>query len=455
MRCCTATLVVVLGCLSSVAGQESKLTGKIVPNDEVRINVRRTEDKHAKIGGEERITTKPAWYHVAPTGANVDVLFDKACYVPAGVYNRYVEQGDNDTGTIQLQKTRECLILERRQKRKKNSTSVRLIGSLGGAASMGPDQYEIEGELTVKRSSIPDDADLFPTPAELTAQLEKEAKFARDSELFDTFQYNFAVKSRIYSADISLKKVLTDFHKNLDNQDLFKPVGNVTLDMLEDTVRGQLSVDSSINLDHLQAVMRENSLSPSIRGSATLALLNAQLTSETRQNMLKYFHQQTPSSDIYRNALIARARLGDESLNDYILNGTDQSQIVAFMQALALAKIVDGRNALPDGARTLTAVATKGKDPQIRAAAFTALRPFAYNGDEEAIKTLVTGARTDPSPEARFRATVSLGVGKLEQVSWIHKILLTIATRDPSFDVRRAAKFSLSGSRWFNGSLRR
>jgi HEAT repeat protein len=125
------------------------------------------------------------------------------------------------------------------------------------------------------------------------------------------------------------------------------------------------------------------------------------------------------------------------------------------MKAVKLAQIIEGPDSLPGGAQTLAEVAKTNEDSTVRAAAFSALRPFAYTFNKTAISALATGAKQDPDPEVRFRATVVLGVGDLEDDPWVRNVLRVVAKTDPSPSVRRAAKFSLSGARWFTQSFAR
>ena len=70
--------------VSPLAAQDQTLKGKVLPGDNtppklwggIRIVVKnRANDQ--EISGEQRVTMDQDWFHGAPLGARVDVLFDK------------------------------------------------------------------------------------------------------------------------------------------------------------------------------------------------------------------------------------------------------------------------------------------------------------------------------------------------------------------------------------------
>src|SRR5713101_1405081 len=91
--------LVVMTCVMPLAAQEPTLKGKVISAEDpqprnwggvkIRVNKR---PNNSEVGGEQKVTKDQDWYHVAPLAAHVDVLFDKVCYVPDGLYAVYVSQ---------------------------------------------------------------------------------------------------------------------------------------------------------------------------------------------------------------------------------------------------------------------------------------------------------------------------------------------------------------------------
>ena len=481
-------VLMLVTCATSLAAQVPTLRGKVVAREkpppqhwgDVRIKVKNLANNQ-EIEGEQKNTNDQDWYHVALLGARVDVMFDKACYVPAGLFNKYVKQGDNYFGTVKLQKTKACRSLELRQSRLGRYGSIRsqsTAADIAIARVQTAPVVRFPGAVTQmgQRAALPssqtrgftkaeeqEDIDFLPSATTLKEELEKEAALARRGQFFDTFQYNFRVKWLVYSDVPALKEVLLQFRNDVQNQDLFKQLGGVPLEAFDDTIRGQFEISDQLDFENIKRVVTDGAMSPSVRGSATVAFLNLKpkLPEEAVNEMMEYYRQQAQdsSSEIFAVSVVALARNGDSDdrakLYEDIRTTTDKKRVIASMKAVAVTQIIQGPEPLIDGAQTLAFAAKMGEDSSVRAAAFSALRPFAYMSDQTAITALLTGAQRDQSAEARSRAALSLGVGDLEDVPWVRRVLRSVAKTDPSPFVRRAAKLSLSGARWFPRVIKR
>lgn len=492
--CCI--VFTLIGCpMSLVAQQMPTLRGTVLPDENpppklwggVRIRVKNRSNDNKEVPGEQKITDNHDWYHVAPLGAWVDVWFDKACYVPGVLDKIYVKKGDQRLDeTVVLQKALGCSTAEQHQRQSGENRSSSQSGQMARAnsqrATAEPTLARGEDVAAVgfparktgggRFASPPTNTNEFmqigaantyslPSPRTLIKDLEKEARLARSGQLFDTFQYNFRVKWVVYGSVPGLAKTLWQFQSDKQNEDLFKQIGNVPLGAFDDTVRAQFEIAGPVKFENIKRVVMDSAMSSSVRGSATVAFLNIKSTlPETAINeMIEYYRQQAqdPSSEIFVESVVALARHGDSSdrakLLDDIRNGTDSKRTIASIKALAVAQIFEGPEPLAGAAETLAEVTKENKDSNVRAAAVSALRPFAYRRDETAIKALVTGVREDSSDEVRARATLSLGAGNLEDDPWVRRILRSALKTDPSPLVRRAASATLSGARWFSDLL--
>ena len=451
------SFIIVYGCLPIIA-QQPKLNGKVISTEKplprlwggVRIKVK-NRINNQEVEGEQTVTSDQDWYHGAPLGASVDVLFDKDCYV-SEVINVNVRPGENPQQTVQLQRKRECLINDRRQQRtrdkRKAGARANLDVSALGVVIHGSVAASVSSAVDYGRDKTAGDRDLFPSGGTLQQELENEAKFARESGFRDTFQYNFGVKQKAYADDVGLMEILSNFKNNAQNADLFKEVGEIKPEMYDDVIGAQFEIPGEVNLDNIKKVLRDEDIGPSLRGSATVGLLNLRLDDSTRNELTQYFQSQTENSPIFRTSLVARARLDDRSLYQDLQTNSDQARVILMIEAIAVARIADDRDTFSEASQALTDVASRNKDPLIRQSAFSALRAFAYRSDQTAINALLTGVRKDPNPAVRFWVAVSLGVGDLEDNGSVRKVLRLVATRDSSSDVRRAANSSLSGAQW-------
>jgi hypothetical protein len=451
-------------CATTVVAQNSQqgptLKGRVISCEkpphqnwgDVRIKVINLAN-YQEIEGEQKVTTDQTWYHVALRGAHVDIIFDKACHVPAVLLNKYVKPGDNNFPTVKLRKTKPCLRIERYENR---HHALRLQFETAGAAT-------VRTHHSAAQPLMHENSDSVPSAKTLNEELAKEAALARRGKFFDTFQYNFRVTWIVYGDVSALRSVLLEFQEAKENQDLFSQLGNVPPEAFDDVIAAQFEISDQADFENIKRVVMESAMSRSVRGSASVAFLNIKpgLPETTVNQMMEYYRQQAQdsSSEIFATSLVVLARAGNSSdrakLYDDARTSTDQKRVFASMNALKLAHIIEGPDAVPEGAKTLAEVANTSEDSAVRAAAFSALRPFAYTNDQIAITALVTGAQQDPDPVARFRATVALGVGELEDDPWVSKVLRQIAKTDPSSAVRRAARFSLSGARWFPRLIKR
>jgi HEAT repeats len=466
-------VLALLLCTSTVVAQnhpqEPMLRGRVISGEkppqqnwgDVRIKVINRAN-YEEIEGEQKVTFDQTWYHVAVLGAHVDIMFDKACHIPAVLFNKYVKPGDNYLTNVKLRKTKPCLRLERQNSR---HHALRLEFPTADVAAVRSHHFAVQpfeiSEFT--NAEMYANSDSVPSADTLKKELTKEAALARRGKFFDTFQYNFRVNWIVYSDVPVLRSLLLEFQEAKENQDLFSQLGNVPPEAFDDVIAAQFEISDQPHFENIKRVITDSTMSPSVRGSASIAFLNIKpgLPEPTVNQMIEYYRQQAQdsSSEIFATSLVVLARVGNNSdrakLYDDALVSSDRKRVFASMNALRLAHIIEGPDAVPEGAKTLAEVANTSKDSTVRAAAFSALRPFAYTNDQTAITALVTGAQEDPDAAARFRATVALGVGELEDDPWVSKVLRQVAKADPSSAVRRAARFSLSGARWFPRLIRR
>jgi len=412
---------------------------------------------HREIEGEQKVTTEQTWYHVAVLGASVDILFDKACHVQGTLLNKYVNPGETSFPTVKLHKTRPCLKLEQKQKNRHHALRLQLPSA--DPAVVRADRFAAQPiELSeFVNAEMRESSDSDPSAKMLKEDLEKEAALARRGKFFDTFQYNFRVNWTVYGDVPALRSVLLEFQEAKENQDLFSQLGNVPLEAFDDVIAAQFEISDQADFENIKRVVMDSAMSSSVRGSGSVAFLNIKpkLPETTANQMMEYYRQQAKdsSSEIFATSLVVLMRAGDSTDKAKIYYdaraSTDQKRVLGSMNALRLAYIIEGTDAVPEGAKTLAEVANTSDDATVRGAAFFALRPFANAKDETAITALVTGAQQDPDAAVRFRATVALGVGELEDDPWVRRVLRRVAKTDPSAAVRRAANFSLSGARWF------
>jgi len=454
MKLTPKTLLIVLLFTSTagVCAQQPRLKGKVAfanPRErgvEIRINVK-DRDTGGLVPGEQPRTQVEDWFHVAPLNALVDIEFDGGkCYRGNGHSRIRVKQENEDLQKVTLLKTRECKIAELRQA-KRVYAGVRAEAGIkrhGGAQSIE------EAVVGFETEGLKREAELMPSPDELRQELEEDAAHARNGEFFDTFQYKFALTSELYRDRPELLKVLTDFRANKNNAIFFREIGQVKPEMFTEVVRRELGeANDDANLDNVFAVVKEEALSANVRGGATVALLNGQLSDEKLKQEREYYRQQSPSSPIFANSLIALARIGEAEdrakLYSYIMADSGGTRLKA-MEALSLATLIAGPEAFPQGAETLTSVAAdKNQDPFVRAFAYHSLRPFVDQGDPTAFKALVAGVK-DSKPEVRVQVVLALGVGKTEQTDVAESLLRRVLLTDRSPQVREAARLSLKGA---------
>jgi hypothetical protein len=460
-------ILVLISCTTTVFAQKPQqrpmLKGRVFSGEkppqqnwgDVRIKVINLAN-HQEIEGEQKVTTEQTWFHVALLGASVDILFDKACHVQGSLLDKYVNPGETSFPTIKLHKTRPCLKLEQQKNR---HHALRLQLPSANLAVVRADRFAAHpielSEFT--NAEMRESSESDPSAKTLKEDLEKEAALARRGKFFDTFQYNFRVNWIVYGDVPALRSVLLEFQEAKENKDLFSQLGNVPLEAFDDVIAAQFEISDQADFENIKRVVMDSAMSSSIRGSGSVAFLNIKprLPETTANQMIEYYRQQAQdsSSEIFATSLVVLMRAGDSTDKAKIYHdaraSTDQKRVLGSMNALRLAHIIEGADAVPEGAKTLAEVANTSEDPTVRAAAFFALRPFANTKDQTAITALVTGAQQDPDAAVRFRATVALGVGELEDDPWVHRVLRRVAKTDPSAAVRRAAKFSLSGARWF------
>jgi HEAT repeat protein len=467
----TLLIIMLLTPFSSVCAQQPRLKGKVDYEDpqergsEITIKVKNV-GTGGLVSGQQESTKVEDWYHVAPINALVDVEFDGGgCYMGDGHSRIRVRQENADLRKVVLQKTRECKLKELAQqvkqqtisasaaKKDEASTAPRATGRVASTQAIAEARAK-EFEIYSVAAS-----DLIPSPEELKRELEAEAAHARNGEFFDTFQYKFALKTELYRSRPALMKVLTDFRAKTENSLFFRAIGQVRPEMYDDIVRRELQPSRDVNLDNIVTVVKEDAVTTNIRGTATVALLNGEIPDDKLGPVREYFRQQSPSSPIFQTSLIALLRVGEAEdqarLFGYVRDGSAETRNIA-MEALSLATLIKGVEAFPDGSTTLaTVAANKEGDPLVRAVAFRSLRPFVDQGDKIALQALVNGL-TDQNKEVRMQVVLALGVGKTEQDPRVRDRLRRIMLSDGSYQVREAARLSLSGAQttdWFSPKL--
>lgn len=444
-----STIALILGSFPlMVFSQDARLHGKVVPAESpnnpplfwrgIRITVMNKKTK-LEVKGQQDFTKDHTWYHNAPIGAMVEVLFDRdPCYVK-GSMQVEVDQASMELETVRLQKSRECLLGERRQRRR----------------NMNKRAHHYEANAVQDPSS---DADLIPTVAILKKELAEQAELTRRGVSFDSFQYNFAIKEEIYGDIPALAEVLKQFRSDSKNKDLFAEVGDAGLKEYRESARAQFEISDQINTGAIKSILKDEDLSPNVRGSAGVALLNLKLDHETREELLKYHRKQleNPSSLILPTSMVSLARIGDDNdkkkIIDLVLNGEKYQRLIA-MEAVAAAQLIDGPGAVPEGVQALSTVAQTDEDPELRKAAVFALRPYAYQDEQVAIKTLMTSAK-DPVKEVRVEAVAALSVGEVEDQPRVRKLLWSVVRSDPVQFVRQTAILSLRGPSRLGRTLR-
>lgn len=474
-------LIIVAFCLNSVAAQEdSRIRGKVVPAESpnnpprlwmgIRIKVKNRITK-LEMESEQKLTRDHNWFRLVPLNAYVDIIFDKTCYVADGLSNIHVKRGQPEMQTVKLQKTRECLIAEQRQKGQARSIHDFPSDRAGGTSGTNSTASETSASAGVSAVVTAVDTmgdpgwqtnaqgeDLMPSPEVLQKELDHEAATARDWKLFDSFQYNFYIKQEIYREIRPLNELLVSFVNNPQNQDLFKPVSDLDPAAFRDSVRAQFDLPGEVDMENIKRVIKDEALSPSIRGSASVALLSRTLTDQTTKEMIDYFRVQAenPDSEIFATSLVALGRIGEavdhQKLYNYALNGDEYQRLIA-MEALSVAHLIEGSGTFPDAAQTLAGIARKDEDAKVRAAALYALRPFAREHGNLAITTFLSGAK-DPNPAVRIEAIWALSVGETEDLPGVRRLLLYVAAKDRSPWVREAAKLSLTGPDRLGNSIR-
>lgn len=431
MKYYIACLILLFTCAAPLAAQETNLKGQVVPGESPRDlpklwrGVRITVKYHGtdqEIQGQQSETEDQSWFHVAPIGARVDVYFDKANYIPSLLPNVKVSEEGSNLPIVKLKKCRDAELLElyAQRQQKSSRTVLRRIRRLGPTSTRG-----------------------------MTLQLEREARLARNGRFFDTFQHNFAVKAAVHRKAPTIRGLLARFRRDAKNQDLFIAVGASTPEMFDDVVQAEFQISTEVSLNNIKKVIKEEALSSSVRGSATVALLNLKPDDDTLNEMRSYYREQarSPSSKIFASSVVALARIGDENdrrrLYDNIINSKDPRQVTTLMDALAASAIIEGAEGLSGGVSILANVANSNADPEVRAAALNALRPFAYQRHEAAIAALARGVKKDPSPLARTSAARALGFGHLKHNITARTVLIDVARTDSSPVVRHTAEVSL------------
>lgn len=499
--------VLLVACTADLAAQETTLKGKVLPEGywysapwlwggvRVRVKDRDTGDY---VPGEQELTQDQDWFHVARPGSLVDVLFDKGpCFVPDGLRKIRVNKENPAQPVVRLQKTRECRIMERRRRERERSketsrasdkradTAVasstaddsqpfEAIQKEGGAATVS-EQEGVSASITLLSTysskeggkeggqtppvvygrgqfGFGSEFEPMPTPQVLKQELEQEAELAREGGFFDTFQANFANKQEVYGGIEPLKEILLQFKNDDKHRDLFKQIGSVTPEMYIDVARAQFQAGGEFNPDNIRKVIKDEALSPGVRGSAIVAWLNVEskLVESARQEMESYFDRQDPSSEIFAAARVARVRLllDDEVAKFFseLTNSKDQEYVTTSFEAVAVTGAIEGEGALPGAEEALARVATTDKDTEHRAAAVYATRSFALDRSPTALRTLFLGAR-DADARVRLQAVRAMGYGDLESDKRIRNVLAAAAQKDPDPSVRKAAAISLTGAK--------
>ena len=442
---CYSTVALILCSFSVISAQQARLYGKVVPADspnnpprlwtKIRLTVRNKATGY-QIPGKQDYTDDHTWFHGAPLNSRVEVLFDRGpCYLPDGFSVVDVSQNQLALETVQLQRSKECLKAERDQKRRTTTRHSHTIGPVDEASFV---------------HAVPEgDADLIPSPEILKKELEKEAVIARKGAFFDTFQYNFAIKSEVYEYIQVLREVLTQFRTDPQNQDLFKPIGNATLEAYRDSVRAQFEISTDIKPDNIKAIIKNDELAPNVRGSANVALLKLKMDQITILEIRDYCRREVQNvSDIFATCLVTLARIGDKSdelrIYDLVLHGEKQQRVIA-MEALATAQLIEGPGTLTEGIKTLSSVVrNREEDEELRAAAVFALRPYVAQNDSTAIAAIIAAVK-DPSPKVRVESVWALSIDELEDQPRVRKLLRNLAATDEEEFIQRAAKASLIG----------
>jgi hypothetical protein len=449
------SIVVLLTSVTNVFPQDPILKGKVIFDDpqergsQIMISVRNLRTGQL-VGGQQDKTKGGDWYHVAPLNALVDIEFDGGgCYEGDGHPKIPVKQENEELPEVVLKKTRLCRLKELRQRRGKTTTNVKTNERANKSRSAADDE---EPQAVVNFTELHFDkateSSLIPSSNEFKRELEAEAVHARNGEFFDTFQYTFALKSALYGDRPELMKVLSDFKANTENSVLFEAIGQVRPEMFADIVRLELQPSDDVNTDNVFAVVQEESVSPNIRGTANVALLNRTLPDEKLQALNQFYRRQSPDSEIFETSLVGRLRIGEAEdiaqVVSYIKDQSIETSRMA-MEAVSLATLINGKDAFPEASTTLANVATNNKNPWLRGVAYRSLRPFVDQGDETAFKAMKVGSR-DPNPYVRVQVALALGVGDTEKDKKASYLLRYVLLNDKDRYVRDAARLSLKGA---------
>lgn len=450
----TLSIVVLLTSVSTVCAQQPKLKGKVTFSDpkeqgsQIGINVKNVGTGRL-VKGEQDTTKVEDWYHVAPLNALVDVEFDGGgCYLGDGHSRIRVQQENGELDKVVLQKTLDCRLKEFRQAKMRTVTNAKAGAKRSGGAQ------SVEDEAPAAASSVDFhlyksiEASLIPSANEFKKELEAEAAHARNGEFFDTFQYKFALKSELYKDRPELMQILADFKGNGENSVFFKSIGQVRWEMFFDVVGRELRPSTAVNLDHVVTVVQEESVSPNIRGTANVALLNDTLPSDKLQTVRQFYRRQPPDSPVFETSLVGRLRIGEaEDLAQvirYIKDPSGETSRMA-MEAVSLAALIKGKDAFPEASSALADVAANSKDPWQRAFAYRSLRPFVDQGDDIAFKAMEAGSR-DEKAFVRLHVALALGAGDTEKDQKASNLLRNVLLTDIDRYVREAARLSLSGA---------
>ncbi len=455
----TMSIVVLLTSVSTVCAQQPRLKGKVTFEDpkeqgsQIRINLKNVRTGKL-VEGQQDSTKVPDWYHVAPIDVVVDVEFDGGgCYEGDGHPRISVKRENHDLPDVVLKKTRECRLKELRQAKGRTTTNAKantggVTKRSGGAASVEEETHATVGSSSDFYLFKSLESNLIPSPEEFRKELEAEAAHARNGEFFDTFQYKFNLKSALYQDRPELMKVLTDFKGDGKNSVFFKEIGKVRWDMFSDVVRRELQPSAPVNLDNVFDVVQEEAISPNIRGTANVALLNGTLPSEKLQAVRQFYRQQSPESPVFETSLVGLLRVGqNEDVVTVVRHMSDPSPETSrmAMEAVSLATLIKGKDAFPWASRTLADVAATSKDPWRRAFAYRSLRPFVDQGDETAFRAMEVGSE-DNDPFVRVHVALALGAGETEKNKKASYLLRNILLTDDDRHVRDAARLSLSGA---------
>ena len=453
-------LIAIFAASASYGQQVRRLQGKVKPerqihdcrNDTVdwsKISVKVTSNGQV-IPPEPLYSKGEDWSHSVPVGTRVDIGFSFACYRPWQM-DTYTVRPESDPQTLSevlLRPLPNCPYCPRRASSRSKTTNA--IAGATGTEVASPSSIVEYGAIAKVRSEGDE-----PSPAQLQADLQEDARIALKFGFFDVFQYNFEVLS-VTLVKPELANVLREFRTNPEHAALFEPLGNRRPETFRKLVGSQFTNSEPIDFPLIGKIVEDPALDPSIRGSAIVMLLESKLNSPQKADFQKILRTQSadPANVLSLAATIGLARIGTDKDRARIMansRSSDENLAVMSMTALRVAQITEGASKFSWAIRPLAKIVNSAKQPAVRQAAIQALRPSIYYlRNPFAIVTLSNILKDDSNPDAvRAEAARGLGVGTLEQRFDVRGVLLT-AAKDPSSElVRQSAIISLKGREQF------